>query len=83
MIHLARLTKQSFKGFCHNKKGEVFIEASIAMPLACVISIMMLQLAVIFFNELEEQVKEHISMINEKSYMIQIEILRKNEKFIQ
>lgn len=79
---LERLTKASFRIFSHNKKGSIFIEASLVMPMACIISIMMLQIAICFFYRFQEQVETHIEALNNKNYMLQIEIIRNNEKFM-
>lgn len=73
--------KQNFKNSYRNKNGSIFIEASIIFPLACIIAIAMLHFAILFFNELEGQVSEHVSTIKEDSYMIQVEIIRNHEKF--
>ena len=79
---LERLVKANSKIFSHNKKGSIFIEASLVMPMACIVFIMMLQIAVFFFYQLREQVETHMEELNNKNYMIQIEMIRNNEKLL-
>ena len=80
MTLLVHLIKQSFKSVIKNRRGSSYIEASIAMPLACVISIMMLQLGIVFFNDLIKQTEEHKKYFEDTNYNLQIEIIRNYEK---
>ena len=79
---LGHLVKANSKMFSHNKMGSIFIEASLVMPMACIVSIMMLQIAICFFYQFQEQVETHMEALNNKNYMLQIEIIRNNEKFM-
>ena len=83
MTLLERLAKLNFKRNLLNKEGSLFIEASIVMPLACIIAIAMIQLAICFFNEFASQVAEHKLDLSEKSYTLQIEIIRNYGKFFE
>ena len=79
---LGHLVKANSKMFSHNKMGSIFIEASLVMPMACIVSIMMLQIAIYFFYQLQEQVENHIEVLNNRNYVIQIEMIRNNEKLL-
>ena len=80
---LARLIKQSFSSALKSKRGSSYIEASIVMPLACIISIMMIQIAIVFFNDLLKQTTKHKEFFEEKSYSLQIELIRNYESIFQ
>ena len=83
MTPLEHLAKPNSNRKLLNKKGSIFIEASIVMPLACIIAIAMIQLAICFFNEFASQVAEHKLDLSEKSYTLQIEIIRNYGKFFE
>lgn len=78
MVLLVHFLKQNFKNSLSNKKGSIFIEASITMPLACVIGVTIIQISVVLFNDFKNQVQDHVKYMDEKSYSMQIEIIRKN-----
>lgn len=78
MVLLVHFLKQNFKNSLSNKKGSIFIEASITMPLACVIAVTIIQISVVLFNDFKNQVQDHVKYMDEKSYSMQIEIIRKN-----
>ncbi len=81
MIPLEHSVRPSFKKIFSNKKGSIFIEASIVMPLACIIAVAMIQIAIISFNELAKQVADHKLELSERSYVLQTEIIRNYERF--
>lgn len=79
MTPLGLLVKQNFKKNLFNKRGSIFIEASIVMPLACIITIMMIQISIVYYNEFAKQVHHHMDDISKKSFIIQTEIIRNYE----
>ena len=83
MTPLGHLVRQSFNRILLSKKGSIFIEASIVMPLACIIAIAMIGLAISFFNDFEKQVRGHKLELSEKSYTLQIEIIRNYENLFK
>lgn len=83
MTPLAHLVKQNFKKFTFDKGGGLFIEASVVMPLACIITIMMIQIAILFYNDFSKQVDDHKLEISQKSYFLQTEMIRNYENVFQ
>ena len=60
--------------FLNSKRGSIFVEATIIMPLTISISVAMILLAVHFHGQLLEQAKTHKKEIEEKSYNMQLEM---------
>ncbi len=80
---LVRLIKQNSSFVLRSRRGSSYIEASIVMPLACIVSIMMIQIAIVFFNDLLKQRTEHKEYFEEKNYSLQIELIRNYESIFQ
>ena len=81
MTLLVHLIRQSFNSVIKNKNGSSYIEASIAMPLACIISIMMLQLGIVFFNDLIKQTEEHKEYLDKTYGVLYWYIMRNLEYY--
>jgi len=64
-----------------NKRGSIFIEASIVMPLALIISINMLLMAMFFYQNICEQTRRHKEELRQFSYVLQMEYIRNYERF--
>ena len=58
----------------------MFIEASLVLPLTCIIIIIMITTAMSFYSNLEEQVENHKNELANKSYTLQIAFIRNYEK---
>ena len=79
IIPLGRLIRQNFNEL-RNKKGSIFIEASLVLPLTCIILITMITTAMSFYGDLAEQAKNHKEELAEKSYLLQMALIRNYEK---
>lgn len=81
MIPLVRWIKQNFKKTLLNKRGSAILEGSMTMPLACIIAVMIIQMAVLFYDDFAVQVKDHKKQLDERYYTLQIEMIRNHEKY--
>lgn len=81
MIPLEHSIKQSFKKAMLNKRGSVILEGSMTIPLACIIAVMIIQTAVLFYDDFAVQVKTHKKQLSERNYTLQIEMIRNHDKY--
>lgn len=81
MIPLVHLIKQSFKKALLNKRGSAILEGSMTIPLACIIAVMIIQTAVLFYDDFTVQVRAHKKQLDERNYTLQIEMIRNHEKY--
>ncbi len=80
MKHLVHLVKVSSRIIRNNKKGSMYIESSMVLPMACFVMIVLIGISMRFHGRLAEQVLEHEEYFTQKKYTIQMEIIRNYER---
>lgn len=65
-----------------NKRGSVYIEASIVLPVSCLILFALAALIMIFHGDVAQQVSKHTKDISAWDCEKEIETIRKYERFI-
>ena len=65
-----------------NKRGSVYIEASIVLPVSCLILFALAALIMIFHGDVAQQVSKHTEDISAWDCEEEIEAIRKYERFI-
>ena len=65
-----------------NKRGSVYIEASIVLPVCCLILFALAALIMIFHGDVAQQVSKHTEDISAWDCEKEIEAIRKYERFI-
>ena len=65
-----------------NKRGSVYIEASIVLPVSCLILCALAALIMIFHGDVAQQVSKHTEDISAWDCEKEIEAIRKYERFI-
>ena len=65
-----------------NKRGSVYIEASIVLPVSCLILFALAALIMIFLGDVAQQVSKHTEDISAWDCEKEIEAIRKYERFI-
>lgn len=81
MIPLVHWIKQNFKKTLLSKRGSAILEGSMTMPIACIIAVMIMQTAVLFYDDFAVQVRTHKKQLDERNYTLQIEMIRNHEKY--
>lgn len=66
----------------NNKKGSMYLEATMVMPLSIIICISLIYISLNFYNEIVRQVESHKQYLEEANYLVQLEILRYYEDSI-
>ena len=79
IIPLERLIKRSFNHL-KGKAGSIFIEASLVLPLTCIILITMITMAMSFYRNIYDQVQNHKEEMMNESHRLQMEAVRVYEK---
>ena len=64
------------------KRGSVYIEASIVLPVSCLILFALAALIMIFHGDVAQQVSKHTEDISAWDCEKEIEAIRKYERFI-
>ena len=82
MILLEALTKAGFKKSLFDKTGSIYVEASIVMPVTCLIIIGMIGLIMTFYSSVHKQAEEHIEIVSGWDCSEQIEVIRRFDRFI-
>ena len=65
-----------------NKRGSVYIGASIVLPVSCLILFALAALIMTFHSDVVQQVSKHTEDISAWDCEKEIEIIRKYERFI-
>ena len=65
-----------------NKRGSVYIEASIVLPVRCLILFALAALIMTFHGDVAQQVSKHTKDISAWDCEKEIETIRKYERFI-
>ena len=65
-----------------NKRGSVYIEASIVLPVSCLILFALATPIMIFHGDVAQQVSKHTEDISAWDCEKEIEAIRKYERFI-
>lgn len=66
----------------NNKKGSMYLEATMVMPLSIIICISLIYISLNFYNEIVRQVESHKQYLEDANYLLQLEILRYYEDSI-
>ncbi len=82
MTHSEALVKASFNKQVFNKRGSLYIEASMLMPLACFIMIALMGIIMTFYGHLVKQTENHKEEVCKWECTKEIELIRNYERFI-
>lgn len=64
-----------------NKKGSIFIEASMILPITVLTIAGLICLIMFFHGQFAKQADEHIRKLSEEDYSAQMEMIRNNENY--
>lgn len=76
------LTRASFKKQLPDKRGSIYVEASMVIPMTCMIIMGMIGLIMTFHGHVYKQAKSHIETVFGWECSKQIEVIRRYDRFI-
>lgn len=82
MIPLEVSTRASFKKHAADKRGSIYVEASMVMPLTCFIIVALMGIMMTFHGELSRQIKLHKDGAAQWSCSSELILIRNYERFI-
>lgn len=82
MILSEVLTRVVFKNRLSDKAGSIYVEASIVLPMTCLIIISMIGLVMTFYSNIYKQAEVHIETVSDWNHSKQIEVIRRYDRFI-
>lgn len=78
MKHSAVSAKASFRRKLAQRSGSIYVEASMVMPLTCLVMAGLIAVIMSFYGAVAKQSEDHIKQASEWYVTGQIEVIRRN-----
>lgn len=78
MKHSEASVRASFRQLISDRRGSVYVEASMVMPMTCLIMAAMIAVIMSFYGDVSSQTEDHIEQASRWDITAQIEVIRKN-----
>lgn len=78
MKHSAVSAKASFRRKLAQRSGSIYVEASMVMPLTCLVMAGLIAVIMSFYGAVSKQSEDHIKQASEWDVTGQIEVIRRN-----